>query len=121
MCDPIAQLYNAEPSYIFVQSTTLLQKVYNEVVEQGRPCQAHGAPFPCHRDSDSAKFPSILLYSLYVVWPFEIDMYGKRKKWGFLLMSVPINPPKKVYVIVFGPSLQEGTVLNQKIRVNQKM
>ena len=58
---------------------------------------------------------------LYVVWPFEIDMYGKRKKWGFLLMSVPINPPQKVYVIVFGPSLQDGTVLNQKIRVNQKM
>ena len=61
MCDPIAQLYNAVPSYIFVQSTTPLQKVYNKVMEQGRPCQAQGAPFPCDRDSDSAKFPSILL------------------------------------------------------------
>ena len=31
---------------------------------------------------------------LYVVWPFEIDMYGKRKKGGFLLMSLPFNPQK---------------------------
>ena len=93
MCDPVTQLYNAEPSYIFVQSTTPLQKVYNEVVEQGRPCQAHGAPFPCHRDSDSAKFPSILLYSLccMAIWNRHV---WKKKKGGFLLMSLLFNPQK---------------------------
>ena len=85
MCDPVTQLYNAEPSYIFVQSTTPLQKVYNEVVEQGRPCQAHGAPFPCHRDSDSAKFPSILLYSLccMAIW--------NRHVWKKKIMGVPFD------------------------------
>ena len=43
---------------------------------------------------------------------YAFDMYGNSKKG--VPFDVSTNPSsKKVFVIVFGPSLQEGTVLNQ--------